>query len=114
MTEKRISPRLIKGLILNHINGDSASLTARSFKIARSTVRAYIELYNNSDLVHADVLNLSAISIATSIRPQNNIYKHEKYMPLRDLFSQYNHRLKNEDTNMKKLWQEYNRNEPSA
>lgn len=77
MPQKTIRPRYIKGLIIQHaIHGDSAALIARSLKIARSTVRAYIELYNNSDLVHADILNLSANSIATSIRPQNNIYKH--------------------------------------
>jgi transposase len=115
MPQKTIHPRYIKGLIIQHaIHGDSAALIARSFKIARSTVRVYIKLYNNSDLVHADVLNLSENSIATSIRPRNNIYKHEKYMTLRDHFFQYHHRLKNEDTNMKKLWQEYNRNEPSG
>ena len=115
MPQKTIRPRYIKGLIIQHaIHGDSAALIARSLKIARSTVRAYIELYNNSDLVHADILNLSANSIATSIRPQNNIYKHLKYITLRDLFFQHHQRLKNEDTNMKTLWQEYNKNDSSG
>jgi len=87
MTKKTISPRYIKGLIIQHaIHGDSAALIARSFKIARATVRAYIELYNNSDLVHADILNLSANNIAASIRPQNSIYKNAKYITLRDRF----------------------------
>ena len=115
MTQKTISPRLIKGLIIQHaINNDSAALIARSFKMARSTVRAYIALYNKSDLVHADISNLSVKRIASSIRPQNYIYKHAKYITLRDRFFQYHHRLKNEDTNLKALWQEYNQNEPSG
>lgn len=115
MPQKTIRPRYIKGLIVQHaIHGDSAALIARSFKIARSTVRAYIKLYNNSDLVDADILNLSANSIANAIRPQNNIYRHARYITLRDRFFQYHQRLKNEDTNMKVLWQEYNQNEPSG
>ena len=35
-------------------------------------------------------------------------------MTLRDHFFQYHHRLKNENTNMKNLWQEYTQNEPSG
>jgi len=115
MPQKAISPRHIKGLIIQHaIHGSSAALIGRSFKIARSTVRAYIELYNKSDLVHADISNLSAESIASSIRPQNYIYKHAKYITLRDRFFQYHYRLKNENTNMKSLWHEYTQNEPSG
>lgn len=115
MPQKRIRPRCIKGLIIQHtIHGDSAALIARSFRIARSTVRVYIDLYNNSDLVHTDISNLSADSIATSIRPQNCVYKSAKYIALRDLYYQYYQRLKNEDTNMKSLWQEYTQHEPSG
>ncbi len=108
MSQKTISPKYIKGLIIQHaIHGADASLIARSFKIARSTVRAYIKLYKKSDLVHADILNLSANSIADSIRPPNSIYENAKYAILRDLLSQYHQRLNNENTNMKTLWQEY-------
>jgi transposase len=115
MTQKTISPRHIKGLIIQHaIHGASATLIARSYKIARSTVRAYIELYNNSDFVHVDILNLSANNIAASLRPQNSIYKNAKYRILRDRFLQYHQRLKSENTNMKTLWEEYNQKEPSG
>lgn len=115
MTKKTISPRYIKSLIIQHaIHGDSAALIARSFEIARSTVSAYIELYNNSDLVHADIVHLSANNIAASIRPQNSIYKNAKYFVLRGRLLQYHQRLENENTNLKTLWQEYKQNEPSG
>ena len=115
MSRKTISPKYIKDLIIQHaIHGADASLIARSFKIARSTVRAYIELYKKSDLVHADILNLSANSIADSIRPPNSIYENAKYASLCDLFSQYHQRPNNENTNLKTIWQEYKQNEPSG
>jgi hypothetical protein len=62
MPQKAISPRHIKGLLIQHSipSKASTSLIARSFKIARSTVGAYIKLYNHSDLVHTNILNLSA------------------------------------------------------
>jgi transposase len=115
MPQKSISPRKIKELIIQHaIYGASANLISRSIKIARSTVLVYIKLYNNSDLVHTDIINLSANNIAASIRPQNSIYKNVRYAILRDCFLQYHQRLKSENTNLKTLWQEYKQNEPSG
>jgi predicted transcriptional regulator len=115
MPQKTISPRHIKGLIVQHaIHYNSTASIALSLKIARSTVRAYIELYDNSALVNVDISNLSADSIAASIKPQNYIYKHSKYFTLCDHFFQYHERLKDENTNMKNLWHEYNQKEPSG
>jgi len=115
MPQKSISPRKIKELIIQHaIYGASANLIAQSIKIARSTVLVYIKLYNNSDLVHTDIINLSANNIAASIRPQNSIYENAKYAILHDYFFQYHHRLENENINLKTLWQEYKKNEPSG
>jgi len=60
MTQKSIDPKKIKGLIIQHaIQGVGATFIARSYKIARSTVRVYINLYNNSNLVHTDILGSS-------------------------------------------------------
>jgi len=115
MSRKIINPKFIKGLIIQHaIHGDSAALIARSYKVARSTVLAYIELYNKSDLVYVDILNLSPDSIAATLRPQNSVYKSAKYFTLHDLFHRYHQRLNNEATNMKSLWQEYYNHEPSG
>ncbi len=115
MAQKTISSRNIKGIIIQHaIHGDGTTLIARSFKIAKSTVHAYIKLHDNSDLVHADILNLSANNIAASIRPQKNIYENARYALLRDRLLQYHQRLENENTNLKTLWQEYKQNEPSG
>ncbi len=89
-------------------------MIARSFKIAKSTVHAYIKLYDNSDLVHKDILNLSANNIAASIRPQKNIYQNARHALLNDRLLQYHQRLKNENTDLKTLWQEYSQNEPAG
>ena len=115
MPQKAISPRHIKGLLIQHsIQGASTRLIARSFKIARSTVGAYIKLYNHSDLVYTNILNLSANNIAIAIRPQNSIYKDTKYAALHDRFLQYHHWPENININLKTLWQEYKQNEPSG
>ncbi len=95
MAQKTISSRNIKGIIIHHaIHGDGATLIARSFKIAKSTVHAYIKLYDNSDLVHTDILNLSANNIAASIRPQKNIYENARHALLNNRLLRYHQRLK--------------------
>ena len=115
MTQKSIDPRKIKGVIIQHaIHGVGATFIARSYKIARSTVHAYINLYNSSNLVHTDILNLSANNIAASIRSQKNIYEIARHNLLNDRFLQYHQRLKNENATLKTLWQEYRQNEPSG
>lgn len=115
MTQTSISPRKIKGVIIQHaIQGAGATFIARSFKIARSTVRAYLNLYNNSNLVHADILNLSANVVAASLRPQKNIYEDDRHSRLVDRFFQYHQRLGNENINLITLWREYSQSEPSG
>ena len=115
MAQKIISPKNIKGIVIQHaIHGDGVTLIARSFKIAKSTVHAYIKLYYNSDLVHKDILNLSASNIAASIRPQKNIWENARHALLNDRLLQYHQRLENENTDLKTLWQEYSQNEPAG
>lgn len=113
MTQKRISPGKIKGVIIQHaIQGAGAASIARSYKIARSTVRSYIKMYNSSDLVHADILKLSAHIVAASLKPQKNIYEKARHAHLINRFFQYHQRLEHENTNLKNLWQEYRQSEP--
>ena len=113
MTRKSISPRKIKGLIIQHaIQGAGAASISRSYKIARSTVRSYIKLYNSSNLVHADILNLPANIVASSIRPQKNFHGNDRHSRLIDSLSKYHYRIENENTNLKILWQEYSQNDP--
>ena len=115
MTQKSIDPKKIKGLIIQHaIQGVGATFIARSYKIARSTVRIYINLYNNSNLVHTDILNLSANNIAASIRPQMNNYENARHALLNDRFLQYYQGIKNENIDLKTLWQDYSQNEPTG
>jgi transposase len=115
MAPKSISQRNIKGVIIQHaIHGVGTTFIARSFKIARSTVHAYMQLYKNSGLVHTDILKLSAKDIAASIRPQKSFLKNDRHALLNDRLLQYHQRLKNENTDLKTLWQEYSQNEPAG
>jgi transposase len=115
MTRKNISPEKIKGVIIQHaIQGAGARFIAQSFKIARSTVCSYIKMYNSSDLVHTDIVNLPANIVAASVRPQQNLHENDRHLHLIDRLSQCHRRLENENTNLKLLWQEYSQHEPSG
>ena len=115
MPTKRLSPRIIKDvLILHAINGVGTTFIARSLNIARTTVFVYIKLYNKSGLVHTDILNLSAESIVATLRPPMNIHGKARYDLLRDLFLLYHQRIKNENINLKVLWREYSQSVPSG
>jgi len=115
MTGKCISSIKIKGVLIQHtIQGAGVTYIARSNKITRSTVRSYIKMYNNSDLVHADMRSLSVNTIVSSLRPQKNICKNVRQVRLIDHFFQYHQRLENENTTLKALWQEYSQSEPSG
>ena len=77
-------------MLLNRVSsafqGAGTASIARSFKIARSTVRSYINLFNSSDIVETDISNLSADIVAASLRPQKNILKNARHARLMDLF----------------------------
>ena len=76
MPSKRITPGNIKGILIQHaIHGVGSTFISRSFRVARSTVHKYIQLYKTSGLAYIDVVNLSAKKIATIIYPAKNIYK---------------------------------------
>ncbi len=113
MTQKSISPGKIKGMIIQHaIQGAGVTSIARSFKIARSTVRSYIKMYNSSDLVHTDIVNQSANIVAASLKPQKNICENVRQARLIDRLFQFHQRLENENTNLITLWHEYHQSEP--
>jgi transposase len=115
MPPKRITPGNIKGILIQHaIHGVGSTFISRSFRVARSTVHKYIQLYKTSGLAYTDVMNLSAKKIATIIYPAKNIYKSHKYISLSKCFPQYYRRLQICDTNLKALWQEYIQNETSG
>jgi len=115
MPQKKISPRKIKGVIIQYaLHGVGPTFIARSIKMGLTTVHKYINLYKNSDLVHSDILNLLAENIAASLTSQKNIYEKPGYAHLKELFLQYHTRLENENINMKSLWQEYSQCEPSG
>lgn len=115
MARKNISPEKIKGVIIQHaIQGAGTRSIAQSFKIARSTVCSYLKMYNSSDLVHTDVINLPANIVAASVRPRKTLRENDRHGRLIDRLSQYHRRLESENTNLKLLWQEYSQREPSG
>ena len=83
------------------------NITEISSKIERScrTIKKWRAAYIDNGITH---LNLRQ----TRVIPEQ--VKDVKYAVLDDRLLQYHHRLANENTNLKTLWQDYKQNEPSG
>jgi transposase len=112
---KQLSPKTIKGMLtLFATTSLSQSSVSRVFKVAKSTVNAYLSLYKSSDLSFADISTMSDKEIAAALRHNRGAREPQRASLLRDLFPVLHQQLELRRLTLKSYWTNYKSDYPSG
>jgi transposase len=109
MSAKTINMFQIKRLIQLAAQGASIRSIRRQCKIARQTVRTYLDKMEASGLSFTELLELNEEELHALMREpvQNKLLQQERYMQLQRILDAYSIDLKRTGVTKQLLWQEY-------
>jgi transposase len=104
----------IKQLLQLHKQGKGKKEIARTLRMSKNTVKAYLEKLSLLKLDPEELLSLDDPVLETKFHPGNPAYSDERFEQLKTMLDYYVKELKRKGVTRKLLWEEYRREYPSG